>query len=108
MSLRDRVKLIFKKYGFTVFSVLTAVGGYCLQSALVKGVGNGLKLIGKKIGEILPGLVGAVASFIFKTAGEMIGFWGKNAWLLIVALVLFVIEQFKKKHKNKKCLNLSH
>ena len=29
MSLRDRVKLIFKKYGFTVFAVVSAVGfGY--------------------------------------------------------------------------------
>ena len=26
MSLRDRVKLIFKKYGFTVFAVVLAVG----------------------------------------------------------------------------------
>ena len=26
MSLRDRVKLIFKKYGFTVFAVVSAVG----------------------------------------------------------------------------------
>ena len=26
MSLRDRVKMIFKKYGFTVFAVVTAVG----------------------------------------------------------------------------------
>ena len=26
MSPRDRVKMIFKKYGFTVFSIVTAVG----------------------------------------------------------------------------------
>ena len=26
MSLRDRVKAIFKKYGFTVFAVVSAVG----------------------------------------------------------------------------------
>ena len=83
MSLRDRVKAIFKKYGFTAFAVLSAVGaviGVILSnlksglSKLGKGVGNGLKAIGKKLGEILPGVIGAIASFIFRTAGEAIGF----------------------------------
>ena len=64
---------------------------------VAKGVGNGLKAIGKKIGDILPGMIGAIASFIFKTAGEVIGFLGKNAWLLIV--VIYLVEQFKKKKR---------
>ena len=85
MSLRDRVKMVFKKYGFTVFSVVTAVGVVIgvivsdLKSGLTKvakGIGGGLKTIGKKIGDILPGMIGAIASFIFKTAGEVIGFLG--------------------------------
>ena len=42
-------------------------------SKLGKGVGNGLKAIGKKLGEILPGMVGAIVSFLFKTAGR--GYW---------------------------------
>ena len=66
---------------------------------VAKGVGNGLKAIGKKIGDILPGMIGAIASFIFKTAGEVIGFLGKNAWLLIVAVVIYLVEQFKKKKR---------
>ena len=65
--------------------------------SLGKGVGNGLKTIGKKVGEILPGLAGAIASFVFKTAGEAIGFLSKNAWLLIVGVVIYLVEQFKKK-----------
>ena len=106
MSLRDRVKLIFKKYGFTVFAVVSAVGlviGVIVSNlkkgltSLGKGVGGALKTIGKKIGEILPGMVGAIASFIFKTAGEAVGFLAKNAWLLILAAVMFMIEKFKKK-----------
>ena len=53
MSLRERIKAIFKKYGFTVFAVLSAVGviiGVIVSnlskglSALGRGVGNGLKL----------------------------------------------------------------
>ena len=110
MSLRDRVKAIFKKYGFTAFAVLSAVGAVIgvivsnLKSGLSKlgkGVGNGLKAIGKKLGEILPRMIGAIASFIFKTAGEAIGFLAKNAWLLIVAVVVYFVEQVKNKQKRK-------
>ena len=106
MSLRDRVKAIFKKYGFTVFAVVSAVGlviGVIVNNlkkgltSLGKGVGGALKNIGKKIGEILPGMIGAIASFVFKTAGEAVGFLAKNAWLLILAAVMFMIEKFKKK-----------
>ena len=106
MSLRDRVKSIFKKYGFTVFAVVSAVGlviGVVVNNlkkgltSLGKGVGGALKNIGKKIGEILPGMIGAIASFVFKTAGEAVGFLAKNAWLLILAAVMFMIEKFKKK-----------
>ena len=105
MSLRDRVKLIFKKYGFTVFAVVSAVGlviGVIVSNlqkgltSLGKGVGGALKIIGKKIGEILPGMIGAIASFVFKTADEAVGFLAKNAWLLILAAVMFMIEKFKK------------
>ena len=105
MSLRDRVKLIFKKYGLTVFAVVSAVGlviGVIVNNlkkgltSLGKGVGGALKNIGKKIGEILPGMIGAIACFVFKTAGEAVGFLAKNAWLLILAAVMFMIEKFKR------------
>ena len=108
MSLRDRVKLIFKKYGFTVFAVVLAVGlviGVIVSNlkkgltSLGKGVGGALKTIGKKIGEILPGMVGAIARFVFKTAGEAVGFLAKNAWLLILAAVTIMIEKFKKRNR---------
>ena len=108
LSLRDRVKAIFKKYGFTAFAVLSAVGAVIgvivsnLKSGLSrlgKGVGNGLKAIGKKLGEILPGMIGAIASFIFRTAGEAIGFLAKNAWLLIVGVIVYFVEKVKNKRK---------
>ena len=108
MSLRDRVKLIFKKYGFTVFAVVSAVGlviGVIVSNlqkgltSLGKGVGGALKTIGKKIGEILPGMVGAIASFVFKTAGEAVGFLAKHAWLLILAAVTIMIEKLKKRNR---------
>ena len=106
--LRERIKDIFKKHGFTAFAVMTAIATVIgvivsnLKAGLTKvakGVGNGLKELGKKLGEILPGMIGAIASFIFRTAGEVIGFLAKNAWLLIVGLVLFAVEQLKNKKK---------
>ena len=108
LTLRQRIKAIFKKYGFTAFAVATAIGTVIgvivsnLKAGLTKvakGVGNGLKELGKKLGEILPGMIGAIASFIFRTAGEVIGFLAKNAWLLIVGLVVLAVEQLKKKSK---------
>ena len=108
LSLRQRIKEIFRKYGFTAIAVATAIATVIgvivsnLKAGLTKvakGVGNGLKELGKKLGEILPGMIGAIASFIFRTAGEVIGFLAKNAWLLIVGLVVFAVEQFKNKKK---------
>ena len=108
LSLRQRIKEIFKKYGFTAFAVMTAIGTVIgviianLKAGLTKvakGVGNGLKELGEKLGEILPGMIGAIASFIFRTAGEVIGFLAKNAWLLVVGLVLLAVEQLKNKKK---------
>ena len=108
LPLRQRIKEIFRKYGFTVIAVSTAIATVIgvivsnLKVGLAKvaqGVGNGLKELGAKLGQILPGMIGAIASFIFRTAGEVIGFLAKNAWLLIVGLVLFAIEQLKNKKK---------
>ena len=62
-SLRDRVKAIFKKYGFTVFAVVSAVGlviGVIVNNlkkgltSLGKGVGGALKTSGKKLERFCP------------------------------------------------------
>ena len=108
VSLREKVKNIFKKYGFTVAAVFLAVGtviGVIVDSltkglkTVAAGVGNGLKELGKKIAGILPGLIGAIVSFIFKTAGSVISFLGKNAWLLILGVAVFAVERFQKKKR---------
>ena len=104
MSLRDKVKYVFKKYGLTIFGVLAAVGTVIgvivsnLKAGLTnvaKGVGNGLKELGKKLGQILPGMAGAIVSFLFKAAGEVVGFLAKHAWLLIMLVVTFAVEKLK-------------
>lgn len=78
MPLRERVKEIFKKYGVTIGSVFLAAGltigvvvGEVTRAlkATGKALGDGLKEIGKKTASILPGLLGSIVSFLFKTAG---------------------------------------
>ena len=107
--LREKVKAIFKKYGFTVTAVLLAVGttiGVILSSlssglkSVANGVGNGFKALGKKLAELLPGLLGAVVSFVFRTAGQVISFLGKHAWLLILAVAAFLFERLIKKKRD--------
>ena len=108
LTLKEKVKRIFKKYGVTVVSVSLVAGAViaAIVEALSKrlaqvasGVGNGLKAIGKKLAEILPSALGAIVSFLFKSAGEVVSFIGRNAWLLIVAVVIFLIERVKKSSK---------
>ena len=115
LPLRERLNDLFKKYGFTIVTVVTAVGitiGVVAKiladgasaaangiKAVGKKVGDGLKEVGKKIGSILPGLVGAIASFVFRAAGQAISFLAKNAWLLILAVAAFMIKNLTEKKR---------
>ena len=106
MPLRERNKEIFKKYSLTVTAVLLALGttiGVVVSSltkglkSVAKGVENGLKTLGQKLGSILPGLLRASVSFVFRTAGKVISFLGERAWLLILAVAAFLIEKTIKR-----------
>ena len=104
--LLERVKDIFKKYGWTLQAVVLAVGVVLSALALAglnglkagtKAVGQGLKTIGQKLGSLLPGLIGSIVSFIFKAAGQVFSFLAEHAWLLILAVVAFFMERMLKK-----------
>ena len=108
LPLRERVKNIFKKYGWTVQAVFLAVGVVLSAIALAglnglkagtKAVGQGLKTIGQKLGSLLPGLIGSIVSFIFKAAGQVFSFLAEHAWLLILAVVAFFMERLLKKRR---------
>ena len=62
-------------------------------------MGNGLKDIAAKLGSMLPGLIGSIVSFLFKAAGQVVGFLAEHTWLLILAAVPFLLEQFLKKQR---------
>ena len=108
--LLERVKEIFKKYGWTLQSVVLAVGlvlgalalaGLNGLNAGTKAVGKGLKTIGQKLGSLLPGLIGSIVSFIFKAAGQVFSFLAEHAWLLILAVVAFFMERLLKKRRKQ-------
>ena len=108
LPLRERVKNIFKKYGWTLQAVALAVGIVLSALALAatnglkagtKAIGNGLEAIGKKLGSLLPGLIGSIVSYIFKAAGSVLSFLGEHAWLLILAVVAFFMERLLKRRR---------
>jgi len=64
-----------------------------------KALGNSLKDIAAKLGSLLPGLIGSIVSFLFKAAGQAIGFLAEHTWLLILAVVASLFEQYFKKQR---------
>ena len=108
LPLRERVKNIFKKYGWTLQAVALAVGIVLSALALAatnglkagtKAIGNGLETIGKKLGSLLPGLIGSIVSYVFKAAGSVLSFLAEHAWLLILAVVAFFMERMLKRRR---------
>ena len=108
--LLERVKDIFKKYGWTLQAVVLAVGLVLSALALAgmnglkagtKALGQGLKAIGQKLGSLLPGLIGSIVSYIFKAAGSVLSFLAEHAWLLILAVVAFFMERLLKKKRKQ-------
>jgi len=107
-SLRERVKEIFKKYGLTLAGIFAAAGATIgaiigvITKALKdmgKKIANGLKTLGQKAASALPGLIGSIVSFLFKTAGQVVGFLAEHTWLLILAVVVFLVEKVMKKQR---------
>jgi len=102
--LLERVKEIFKKHGATLAAILLTAGttigtviGVLTRGlkATGKALGNGLKDIAAKLGSLLPRLIGSIVSFLFKATGQ--GFLAEHTWLLILAAVAFLFEQYLKK-----------
>ena len=108
LSLRERLKEFFKKNGVTIGSLVAATGIVLgvvlsqLKTGLAKvasGVGNVVSALGKKSASILTGMLGAIVSFVFRTAGQAISFLGKNAWLLVLAVAAFLIDRTLKRKR---------
>ena len=82
--------------GATIGAVIGAITNALKK--LGKGLANGLKTIGEKAASALPGLIGAIASFLFKAAASVIGFLAEHTWLLILVVVAFLFQKLMKKN----------
>lgn len=94
--------IIFKKYGVTAIVLAAGVTIGAVVSAIttsLKAPGKRLKEIGQKTAWLLPDLIGSIVSFLFKTVGQVVGFPAEHPWLLIVAVVAFLVEQYVKKSR---------
>ena len=100
-SLSEKVKEFFKKYGVTLTAIILAAGTTIaavlgtITNALKnmgKQMANGLKALGAKAASALPGVIDAIVSFLFKTAGQVLGYVAEHTWLLILAVVVFLVE----------------
>ena len=107
MPLRERVKEIFKKYGVTVTSIFLAAGATIgsvvgtftnALKRLGKEMGKGLKALGSKVADFLPGIIGATVKFLFKAAASTASFLAEHTWLLILAVVAFLFQKLMKKN----------
>ena len=101
--LLERVKDIFKKYGWTIQAIFVAVG--VILSVIALAVKNGLKAGTKVVGQKLkntsqnPGLIGSIVIFIFKAAGQVFSFMSEHTWLIILVVVAFFIEKLLKRRR---------
>ena len=101
--LLERVKDIFKKYGWTLQAIFVAVGVILSVIALTvkKGFKYGTKVVGQKLKNTNhnPGLIGSIVSFIFKAAGQVFSFLSEHTWLIILVVVAFFIEKLLKRRR---------
>ena len=97
--LRERVKEIFKKYGFTVTAIFLAA--VATISAIITTITNTLKKLGENLGNGVkiivtkspPGIIGSIISFLLKAAGGVISFLAEHSRLLILAVVAFIFKK---------------
>ena len=89
--LLERIKEIFKKYDVMITAIFLAdrvtiravIEAHTKAlKAVGKCLGNSLKDGGAKIGSMLPGLIGLIVSFLFKTAGQVVCYLAGHTWLV--------------------------
>ena len=101
--LLERVKDIFKKYGWTLQAIFVAVGVILSVIALTlkKGFKYGTKVVEQKLKNTNhnPGLIGSIVSFILKAAGQVFSFLSEHTWLIILVVVAFFIEKLLKRRR---------
>ena len=97
--LLERVKDIFKKYGWTLQAIFVAVG--VILSVIALTVKKGTKVISQKLNNVKhePGFISSIVSFIFKAASQVFAFLSEHTWLIILVVVAFFMEKLLKRRR---------
>ena len=97
--LLERVKDIFKKYGWTLQAIFVAVG--VILSVIALAVKKGTKVVSQKLNNVKhePGFIGSIVSFIFKAASQVFAFLSEHTWLIILVVVAFFMEKLLKRRR---------
>ena len=97
--LLERIKDIFKKYGWTLQAIFVAVG--VILSVIALAVKKGTKVISQKLNNVKqePGFIGSIVNFIFKAAGQVFAFLSEHTWLIILVVVAFFMEKLLKRRR---------
>ena len=97
--LLERIKDIFKKYGWTLQAIFIAVG--VILSVIALAVKKGTKVISQKLNNVKhePGFIGSIVSFIFKAASQVFAFLSEHTWLIILVVVAFFMEKLLKRRR---------
>ena len=115
-SLAEKIRALFREQGITTASIFTAIGMAIkvLNEALMPDGGDGTaasppppkdekglkewirhklkalaSLLGKsgvKVAEALPGIIGAIISWILNRAKDVVGWVSQNLWALVVGI----------------------
>ena len=97
--LLERIKDIFKKYGWTLQAIFIAVG--VILSVIALAVKKGSKVISQKLNDVKqePGFIGSIVNFIFKAASQVFAFLSEHTWVIILAVVAFFMEKMLKRRR---------
>ena len=97
--LLERIKDIFKKYGWTLQALFVAVG--VILSVIALAVKKSTKVISQKLNNVKhePGFIGSIVSFIFKAASQVFAFLSEHTWLIILVVVAFFMERMLKRRR---------
>ena len=115
-SLGEKIRTLFREQGFTIASILTAIGmaiGILVEALLPGGgaamasggpppkdekglkewVGSKLKALASQLGklgmktaEALPGIIGGIISWILNRAKDVVGWVSQNLWALVAGI----------------------
>ncbi len=129
-TLAERIRTLFREQGITIATLLTALGFIISTIALaitgggggtpaptpmptpsgakewikkqLENLGQWLKPLAGKAAASLPGIIGAIVSWLLKTAGGVAIWLSEHLWAIIVALVVTVaswIKEYERAHK---------